>query len=154
MYAKKMNSLRNINCTTVIELNRILKHRLLKLRELWKTDELIWIPSRRTKETQNAGMLTLATRLGLEEQTFALLKKQSGCTKFGSWNKLLGTAITTYEAQYYRIAWVALGTHVPGPNGWEKSPNYFYDRAMSRLTAECSNHNLKCSIKPAYPLLL
>ena len=90
-----------------------------------------------------AGMLTLATRLGLEEQTFTLLKKQSGCTKFGSWNKLLGTAITTYEAQYYRIAWVALGTHVPGPNGWEKSPNYFYDRAMSRLTAECSNHNLK-----------
>ena len=121
------------------------------LRKLWRSDELIWIPSQCTKETNNAGMMTLATRLGLEEQTFAMLKKRSGCTKFGSWNKLLGTAVTTYDAKYHRITWVALGTHLPGPNGWEKSPNYFYDRAMSCITAECSNPNLNWLDKAFIP---
>ena len=113
------------------------------LQKLWRSDELIWLPSQYTKESNEAGIMTLATRLGLDEETFSMLKKQSGCTKFGSWNKHFGVVITTYDAKYYGVNWIALGAHSPGPNGWEKSPNYFYDRAISRLRVKYNINDIE-----------
>ena len=69
----------------------------------------MWIPSQRTEYINDAGVMTLARRLGFDEQTFASLKKQSGCKQFKSWGKLLGTPITTYDGKYYNVTWVALG---------------------------------------------
>ena len=70
----------------------------------------MWIPSQRTEYINDAGVMTLARRLGFDEQIFASLKKQSGCNQFKSWDKLLGTPITTYDGKYHNVTWVALGT--------------------------------------------
>ena len=91
------------------------------LQKLWRSDELIWLPSQYTKESNEAGIMTLATRLGLDEETFSMLKKQSGCTKFGSWNKHFGVVITTYDAKYYGVNWITafetFGQRMPDDTG-------------------------------------
>ena len=46
------------------------------LQKLWRSDELIWLPSQYTKESNEAGIMTLDTRLGLDEKTFSMLAQK------------------------------------------------------------------------------
>lgn len=102
----------------------ILKARIVEFMTIWRPDNLYWIPVTHTKETRQAGIMSLGERLGFDDEAaFLELRKRSGCIQFRMWKKHLGTDVTTYEGKTFGVRWIAFGVHIAGPNGWSCCPD-------------------------------
>jgi len=85
-------------------LHRLLKDRVSMLSRLWKCEELVWIPSQSTDHINDAGVMTLARRLG-----FAIVDETCmNCYYDSSTQVLNNGGLTLISAEYFPFGYELL----------------------------------------------